>query len=156
MLFVLVTLDMSHSDMLPLNDTASSNRPSMLITLDTSHCEMSPLKVGAPSNIPCISVTCATCHLDMLLLKNTAPRNNELMSVTSDTSHFLIGPWGPEEQSPTGDIAKHALTAALRCRLILGVNSVVRRTVHTQHRYEHKRESCLWPNNFYRHVFVGS
>ena len=64
----------------------------MVVTLDTSHREMSPLKEFSLAN-------------------------KWIISVTSDTSHSAIGPCGPSEQSPSGDISRHSSTASLSSSL---------------------------------------
>ena len=59
-----------------------------------------------------MSVTLDTSHFEMPLLNSVAFSNIWVISVTLDTSHFPIGPCAPLTQSPTGDISKHATTAA--------------------------------------------
>ena len=47
------------------------------------------------------------------------------MSVIAETSHSPIGPYGPSEQSPSGENSRHALIAPLSSVLDCGENAAV-------------------------------
>ena len=78
-----------------------------------------------------MSFTLDTSHFEMSPLNNNAFENIRSMEVTRDTSHAPIGPYGPVEQSPSDENARHSFTAFLRpsfdCGRVTGRNAVVER-----------------------------
>ena len=97
----------------------------MSVTRDTSHLERSPLNHVARMNMRDMLVTRDTSQFRMSPLKEFALVNKSVMSVMLDTSHSPIGPCGLLEQSPSGDISRHALTAPLISVLDCGENAAV-------------------------------
>ena len=69
-------------EMSPLNDVVHANILDMLVTLDTSHFERSPLNNFAASNIMDISFTLDTSQLEMSALNDLANANISDMVVT--------------------------------------------------------------------------
>ena len=58
-------------------------------------------------------------------LNAAAPLNISDMSLTAETSQFLIRPYRPSGQSPTGDMVIHSITAAFNSAFVSSLNSVV-------------------------------
>ena len=90
-----------------------------------------------------MSVTCPTFHVDRSWLNDLASENIEFKLVTWDTSHSPIGPYGPVEQSPTGDSLKHASAAALRSSLSCGKNVVPKKVVVRCWSHASKLMQCI-------------
>merc|ERR1712032_1783541 len=97
----------------------------MRVTLETSHFEMSPLNADAPKNMARMFRTLDTSHFEMSPLNEILSENIWLISTTLDTSHSPIEPFGPLEQSPSGDSLRHALTALWNSVLDFGENDAV-------------------------------
>ena len=120
---VSVTADTSHFDRSWLKADAAENMYLMLVTADTSHCDRSWLKADAPENMDLMLVTADTSHFDNSWLKADAHQNMSLILVTAETSQSPIGPCGPWEQSPIGDILIHSSTAPRSSSLDSGLDA---------------------------------
>ena len=113
---------------LRLNDDAFKNIESMLTTLETSHLDISPLNNSFLVNMKLISVTLDTSHFERSPLKEFAPANKWFMSATLDTSHSAIGPCGPLEQSQHN--LRHASTAFCSAPAGVGERAVASNSIY--------------------------
>ena len=102
----------------------SENMTPMSVTADMSHFDRSWSKADAPENMDHMLVTADTSHFDRSALNAGARENMSAMLATADTSQSQIGPCGPSEQSPIGDILMmQSLKASRSCSLDSGLNA---------------------------------
>ena len=110
-----VTETTFHPERSWLNAGHALNMLSIHMTAPTSHEPIGWLNAVAPLNIPPMSVTFATFHAEMSVLNEVFPLNKLYISVTAETSHVPMA----GVHAPTGDAARHVLTAVLRAALVV-------------------------------------